>query len=59
VRLVGDDDNVVSLAVGLLLVHRLIELVNEREDEAVDLLENLLRAGVGSGRRSSCPPSRN
>ena len=48
VRLVRDDDDVVALAVGL--GHRLVELVDQAEDEAViaaqDLLQLLARAGA-------------
>ena len=51
-RLVGDDDDVVALAVGLLRIDILVELVDQAEDVAVALLQPLFQvvAGCGPGR---------
>ena len=48
-RLVGDNDNVVALAVRL--GHRLVELVNEREDEPVVFAQGFLQLAPGAGSR--------
>ena len=51
VRLVGDDDDVVALAVGLLRVHVLVELVDQAEDVAVVLLQELFELLARGGAR--------
>ena len=47
VRLVRDHDDVVALAVGLVRVHVLVELVDQAEDEAMVLLQQLLQILAG------------
>ena len=51
VRLVGNHDDVVALAVGLLRVHVLVELVDQAEDVAVVLLQQLFEVRAGRGAR--------
>ena len=49
--LVGNDDDVVAGAVGLVRVHVLVELVDQAEDEAVILLQQFLQLLAGAGAR--------
>ena len=57
VRLVRDHDDVVALAVGLLRVHILVELVDQAEDVAVVLLQQLAPAPRPTPRAASSRPA--
>ena len=46
VRLVGDHDDVVALAVGLFRVHVLVELVDQAEDVLVVLFQKLCASSI-------------